>query len=39
MNHKTKIVKYNEFLAELTTKNKISLLFFKYKQGNNIHEH
>ena len=33
------IVRHNEFLAEHTIKNEISWLLFKYKHGNNIHEH
>ena len=33
------IIKYNDILAEHTIKNKINQLLFKYKHGNDIHEH
>ena len=33
------IIKQNEVLIEQTIKNKISQFLFKYKHGNNIHEH
>ena len=33
------IIKQNEFLAENTTKQKISRLLLPYNDGNDIHEH
>ena len=33
------IIKYNEFSVEHTIKNEISLLWFKYKHGKDIHKH
>ena len=33
------IIKYTEFLAEQTIKNRNSWLLSKYKHGNNINEH
>ena len=33
------IIKSNESLAENKIKNEIEQLLFKYKHGNNIHEH
>ena len=33
------IIKVNESLAENKTKNKTEQLLYKYKHGNNIHEH
>ena len=33
------IIKSNEPLAENKVKNEIEQLLFKYKHGNNIHEH
>ena len=33
------IIKRNESLAEHTIKNEIRQLLFKYKHGNDIHEH
>ena len=33
------LIKHNAFLAEHTIKNGTSQLLFKYKHGNNIHEH
>ena len=33
------IIKHNEFVAEHKMKNYIKQLLFKYKHGNDIHEH
>ena len=33
------IIKQNEFSAEHKIKNEIRQLFFKYQNGNHIHEH
>ena len=33
------MIKHNKLLAEHTIKNEISQLLFKYKHGNDIHEH
>ena len=32
-------MKHNEFLAEHAMKKEVSILFSKYKHGNDIHEH
>ena len=33
------MIKHNEFLSEHTIQNEISRALFKYKHGNDIHEH
>ena len=33
------IIKHNELLVEYAIKNKFRQLLFKYKHGNDIHEH
>ena len=40
LKHKTELIlKSNEFLAENKIKNEIEQLLWKYKHGNDIHEH
>ena len=40
LKHETdSIIKHNEFSAEHTIKSEIRWLLFKYKNGNDIHEH
>ena len=39
LKHQINYIKHHEFLAKQIIKKEISRLLFKYKDGNNIHEH